>query len=126
MEVVQVRQNATDIMVGIQVLPLDELDLEEIHQGSSLNVVIGNIEDIDWEMAGIMFGPMNAGEQIIVAHPNTNWPRIIAALDSTSTTNQVARERKSRGLPLDIQHGYVNFFVEEPVTFEVCAWKPYR
>ena len=126
METVTIRRNATNEKADIQVIRWDELDPESIQAGQELNFVTENFtERFTWEDVGLMFGPMNQGEQVVVLPQGINWPRLLADLKCFQSASQAAKDRKARKLPLDIEEGWHDFHIGKARKVRISLWKPY-
>jgi len=120
----QVRQNATNNTVNIQVISLDELDPELIAVDDQLNILMVNDRgQLDWETIGIMFGPMEEGEMIILADRDLNWPRLLPRINTTLTPNIVARRLREAKVAFEIEEGWDTFNLSHPEGAIVNLWK---
>jgi len=130
METRKVRQNGTDKEVTIHICTLDELDASAIRQGDEINVIMldpdTKIDDLDWEMVGLMYGPMEEGETLTLAPDTLSWPKLLTELRCFPSASQAAKDWKSRKRELQIEKGFQIFTIGKARKITLAVWRPFR
>jgi hypothetical protein len=122
---VSVRRNATEVWVNIQVENIEYLDVEALTAGTELNFLVAS-KVTDWENIGLMFGPMDEGELLILLEPEKwNWPRLLAFLGCFPSASQAAKNYKSQGKSLDFEKGFTDFHIGKARKIRITLWDPY-
>ncbi len=120
-----VRINTTEVWVDIQVENIEYLDVDAITAGTELNFLVA-AEIKDWENVGLMFGPMEEGELLILLEPGVwTWPKLLAHLKCFSSTSQAAKNLKAQKKPLSIEKGFYDFHIGKARKIRITLWDPY-
>lgn len=118
------RANPAEEWVDIQVISMDELEVEELTAGTELNFLVA-AKVTDWENVGLMFGPMEKGELLILLEPDVwTWPKLLAHLKCFPSTSQAAKNLKAQKKPLDIEKGFFDFHVGKARKLRITLWNP--
>jgi hypothetical protein len=119
------RENPAEEWVDIQVISMDELDANEITAGTELNFLVA-AKVTDWENVGLMFGPMEKGELLILLEPDVwNWPKLLVRLKCFPSASQAAKNYKAQGKSLDFRKGFTDFHIGKARKIRISLWDPY-
>lgn len=120
-----IRQNATEVWVDIQVEKIEDLDVEAITAGTELNFLVAS-KVTDWENIGLMFGPMEEGELLILLEPDVwTWPKLLAHLQCFPSASQAAKNLKAQKRALDFQKGFTDFLIGKARKIRISLWNPH-
>jgi hypothetical protein len=120
-----VRRHATEVWVDIQVENIEDLDVEAITAGTELCFLVAT-EVKDWEMVGLMFGPMEEGDLLIMLKPEVwTWPKLLAHLKCFPSASQAAKNLKAQHRTLDFERGFTDFHIGKARKIRISLWKPY-
>jgi hypothetical protein len=120
-----VRQNATEVWVNIQVESIEYLDVEALTAGTELNFLVAD-KVTDWENIGLMFGPMEEGELLILLKPGVwTWPKLLAHLKCFPSASQAAKNYKAQEKSLDFDKGFTDFHIGKARKLRISLWDPY-
>jgi hypothetical protein len=115
----RVRRPGEENTVVIQVLDLDEMK-GPMHRFAivadrDIHVVVTDKYPKDWETIGLLFGPLENGERVIIApKQRLTWPRLLHQLNLFSTVNEAARYLAQHKKDMELAKGYQKLsFVEE-------------
>jgi hypothetical protein len=118
-------ENPAEEWVDIQVISMDELDVEDIVAGTELNFLVA-AKVTDWENVGLMFGPMEKGEVLILLEPDVwNWPKLLSRLKCFPSASQAAKNYKSQKKSLDFDKGFTDFLIGKARKIRISLWNPY-
>jgi len=122
---VSVRRNATEVWVNIQVENIEYLDVEALTAGTELNFLVAT-KITDWENVGLMFGPMEEGELLIMLEPGVwTWPKLLAHLKCFPSASQAAKNFKAQKKSLDFEKGFHDFHIGKARKIRITLWNPY-
>jgi hypothetical protein len=120
-----VRRNATEVWVNIQVENIEGLDVDAITAGTELNFLVAT-EVKDWENIGLMFGPMEEGELLILLEPGVwTWPKLLAHLKCFPSASQAAKNLRAQNRGLDLDKGFTDFLIGKARKIRISLWNPY-
>jgi hypothetical protein len=120
-----VRRHATEVWVNIQVENIEDLDVEALTGGTELCFLVAT-EVKDWEMVGLMFGPMEEGDLLIMLEPEVwTWPKLLAHLKCFPSASQAAKNLKAQHRTLDFEKGFTDFYIGKARKIRVSLWNPY-
>ena len=125
MGVEMTRRNGTDEEVPIEVIQLEDLDVEGLTAGTELNFLVLS-KVTDWENVGLMFGPMEPGELIIMVEPGKwNWPSLLTFLGCFPSKSRAAKNWRAQKKSLEFEKGWTDFHIGKARKIRISLWDPY-
>ena len=111
--------------MNIQVENIEYLDVEALTAGTELNFLVAT-KITDWENVGLMFGPMEEGELLIMLEPGVwTWPKLLAHLKCFPSASQAAKNFKAQKKSLDFEKGFHDFHIGKARKIRITLWNPY-
>ena len=111
--------------MNIQVENIEYLNVDDITAGTELNFLVAT-EVKDWENVGLMFGPMEEGDLLILLEPGVwTWPKLLAHLKCFPSTSQAAKNLKAQNRGLDLDKGFTDFLIGKARKIRITLWNPY-
>ena len=121
----RIRRNATEIWVDIQVEGIEGLDVGSITAGTELCFLIAK-KVRNWKMVGLMFGPMEEGDLLVLLEPEVwTWPKLLAHLECFPSASQAAKYLKDQSRALDFERGFTDLHMEGARKIRISLWNPY-